>query len=121
VHGVSRLLVSFNDIIPHFVFSGVFFSDTFLDTHPEQARAFLRGLVKSFVFIRTHEAEAREFIPDHTGVPLDVARVCAIRKFSLTGREPEGFIDHQRDLMVKFGSLGKSVSLNPVTDYSYLP
>jgi ABC-type nitrate/sulfonate/bicarbonate transport system substrate-binding protein len=121
VHGVSRLLSSFHDIIPDFVFSGVFFSDTFLNSHPEQAKAFLRGLVKSFVFIREHGAEARGFIPKYTGVQLDVAMVCAIRDFSVTGREPNGFIDHQRDLMVKFGSLSKSVSLDPVIDYSYLP
>ena len=121
VHGVSRLLSSFHDIIPNFVFSGVFFSNTFLDSHPEQARAFLRGLVKSFVFIREHEVEAREFIPKHTGVELDVARVCALRRFSVTGREPDGFIDNQRDLMVKFGSLSRSVTLDPVIDYSYLP
>ena len=121
VHGVSRLLSSFHDIIPDFVFSGVFFSDRFLNAHPEQARAFLRGLVKSFVFIRGHEAEARTFIPKYTGVEYDVARVCAIRNFSATGREPDGFIDNQRDLMVKFGSLSKSVSLDPVIDYSYLP
>jgi ABC-type nitrate/sulfonate/bicarbonate transport system substrate-binding protein len=121
VHGVSRLLSSFHDIIPDFVFSGVFFSDTFLNSHPEQAKAFLRGLVKSFVFIHEHGAEARRFIPKYTGVQLDVAMVCAIRDFSVTGREPNGFIDHQRDLMVKFGSLSKSVSLDPVIDYSYLP
>ncbi len=47
--------------------------------------------------------------------------VCAIRNFSVTGREPNGFIDHQRDLMVKFGSLSKSVTLDSVIDYSYLP
>ena len=121
VHGVSRLLSSFHDIIPDFVFSGVFFSDAFLNSHPEQARAFLRGLIKTFVFIHEHESEAREFIPKYTGVERDVAMVCAIRNFSVTGREPDGFIDHQRDLMIKFGSLSKAVSLAPVIDYSYLP
>ncbi len=121
VHGVSRLLSSFHDIIPDFVFSGVFFSNDFLNHHPQRVRAFLRGLVKSFAFIRGHEMEARQFIPKYTGVEFDVAQVCAIREFSVTGKEPEGFIDNQRDLMVKFGSLSSSVTLTPVIDYSYLP
>ncbi|MDY0374294.1 MAG: hypothetical protein RBQ72_01025 [Desulfobacterium sp.] len=118
---MSRLLSSFHDIIPNFVFSGVFFSNAFLDAHPEQVRAFLRGLVKSFVFIHEHGAEAMEFIPKYTGVERDVALVCSTRNFSVTGREPDGFIDHQRDLMIKFGFLSKAVSLDPVIDYSYLP
>lgn len=112
---------SFNDIVPGYVFSGVYFSDKYLAAHPSEVRAFLRGLVQSFEFIRTHEAAARRHIPKYTSVSEDVARKCALRDLSGKGRERLEMLDRQQDLMFQFGYLDKKVSLKGIVDYSYLP
>ena len=86
-HGASRLLVTFNDVIPGFVFGGIFFTNEFINQHPDQVRAFLRGLVEAFDFIRKNEAKARERIPKYSHVEPEVAKKSAIRQFE-DGREP---------------------------------
>lgn len=119
-HGVSRKLRTFNDIVPGYVFSGVYFSNKYLATHPKEVRAFLRGLVQSFEFIRTNEKAARRHIPKYTSVSDDVAQRCALRDLSGGGRESLAMLDRQQDLLFKFGFLDRKVSLDGIVDYSYL-
>jgi ABC-type nitrate/sulfonate/bicarbonate transport system substrate-binding protein len=120
-HGVSRRLASFNDIVPGYIFSGVFFSDKFIASHPDQVKAFLRGLVNSFKYIKTNEAKARTYIPKYTGVSEDVAKLSALRDLSANGRESMDQLYKQQDLLLKFGLLEKRASLEGFVDYSYLP
>jgi ABC-type nitrate/sulfonate/bicarbonate transport system substrate-binding protein len=120
-HGVSRRLASFNDVVPGYIFSGIYFSDKFISSHPDQVRAFLRGLVQSFEFIKHNEKKARSYIPKYTGVSQEVATLCAIRDLSGKGRESLDKLDRQQDLLVKFGLLEKKASLKGIVDYSYLP
>lgn len=115
------MLRSFNDIVPGYVFSGVYFSDRYLAAHPTEVRAFLRGLVKSFEFISANEQAARRHIPKYTTVSEDVARRCALRDLSGRGRERFEMLDRQQNLMIKFGFLNRKVSLEGIVDYSYLP
>jgi len=119
-HGASRLLVTFNDAIPGFIFGGIFFSNEFIDKHPDQVKAFLRGLVKSFDFIRKNEAKAREWIPKYAHVEPDVARKYAIRQFE-DGREPREQLIKQMELMIRYGFLSEMVPPEKFVDYSYLP
>ncbi|HBZ54891.1 MAG TPA: hypothetical protein DEO88_05760 [Syntrophobacteraceae bacterium] len=119
-HGASRLLVTFNDAIPGYVFGGIFFSNEFINRHPEQVKAFLRGLVNAFEFIRKDEAKARETIPKYAHVERDVAMKSAIRQFE-DGREPKAQLSKQMELMVRYGFLSEPVPIEKVVDYSYLP
>jgi ABC-type nitrate/sulfonate/bicarbonate transport system substrate-binding protein len=121
MHGVSRRLASFNDIVPGYVFSGVYFSKSFLTAHPEQVRAFLRGLIKSFEFIRVNETKARTYLPKYTGVSMDVAMKSAIRDLSGRGRESIEALNRQQNLLLKYGLIKTKASLSGIIDYSYLP
>ena len=121
MHGVSRRLASFNDIVPGYIFSGVYFSDKFIASHSDQVRAFLRGLIQSFDFIKAHEEKARGYIPKYTGVSQDVALRSALRDLRGKGRESLEMLDRQQDLLLKFGLFEKKVSLKGIVDYTYLP
>jgi ABC-type nitrate/sulfonate/bicarbonate transport system substrate-binding protein len=121
MHGVSRRLASFHDVVPGYIFSGVYFSDKFIAAHPDQVKAFLRGLIKSFDFIKNHEAKARSYIPKYTGVSPAVALQSAIRDLNGRGRESLEKLDIQQDLLLKFGFLETKASLKGIIDYSYLP
>ncbi|GFK92364.1 hypothetical protein NNJEOMEG_00189 [Fundidesulfovibrio magnetotacticus] len=121
MHGVSRLVASFNDVIPGFVFSGVFFPEKTLSEKPEQVRAFLRGLVRSFEFMRAEEAQAREFIPKYVKVEREVAFASALRDFSGNGRVPDSQLEKQLGLMRDFKLIDEMVPVGNVVDYSFLP
>lgn len=120
LHGASRLLTSFNDAIPGYIFSGLFFTDSYLGKNPEKVRAFLRGLVKAFNFIKKNEVKAREWIPKYTGVESAVAQRSALREF-VDGREPLERINQQQEIMLKIGKLPQRVSIADYIDYGYLP
>lgn len=121
MHGVSRRLASFNDVVPGYVFSGVYFSNKYISAHPHQVKAFLRGLIKSFEFIKNHEEKARSYLPKYTGVTLDVAQRSALRDFRSMGKESLELLERQQFLLLKFGFLEKKGSLKGIVDYSYLP
>jgi ABC-type nitrate/sulfonate/bicarbonate transport system substrate-binding protein len=121
MHGVSRRLSSFNDIVPGYVFSGVYFSNKYMEAHSNNVRAFLRALIKSFDFIKAHEEKARSYLPKYTGVSKDVAMKSALRDLRGRGQESFEALDKQQDLLLKFGFLEKKVSIKGIVDYSYLP
>jgi ABC-type nitrate/sulfonate/bicarbonate transport system substrate-binding protein len=121
MHGVSRMLNSFNDIVPGYVFSGVYFSDRYVSANADVVRAFLRGLIRSFQFIRDRESEARKYLPKYTSVSEEVARRSALRDLSGGGRESFEMLDRQQDLLLKFGLIEKKASLKGIVDYSFLP
>ena len=120
MHGSSRLLTSFNDAIPGYIFSGLFFTDKYLKDHPKRVRAFLRGLVKAFSYIKENEKKARKWIPKYTGVEEAVAMKSALRAFD-DGREPEARIYRQQDIMIAIGKLPQKIPVAQFVDYSYLP
>lgn len=119
-HGASRLLLSFNDAIPGYIFSGLFFTENYLKKNPEKTRAFLRGLVKAFDYIKENERSARKWIPKYTGVGMDVAMKSALRQFE-DGREPAKQIYKQQEIMINIGRLPKIIPVEKFVDYSYLP
>jgi ABC-type nitrate/sulfonate/bicarbonate transport system substrate-binding protein len=120
MHGASRLLTSFNDAIPGYVFSGLFFTEKYLKKNPEKVRAFLRGLIKAFKYIQANETEARKWIPKYTGVEMAVAMKSALREYS-DGREPEESLYRQQGIMRKIGYLPEKVPVEKIVDYSFLP
>jgi len=120
LHGASRLLFSFNDAIPGYIFSGLFFTDKYLKENPGKVRAFLRGLVNAFDYIKSNEAAARRWIPKYCGVEMAVAMKSALRHFE-DGREPSEQIYRQQDLMIKNGRLPERVPVERFVDFSYLP
>lgn len=120
MHGASRLLISFNDVIPGYIFSGLFFTDKYLKKYPEKVKAFLRGLVKAFDYIKHNERRARKWIPKYTNVEMGVAMKSALRHFE-DGREPFEQIYKQQEIMIKIGRLPKNVPVKKFVDYSYLP
>lgn len=120
MHGASRLLISFNDAIPGYIFSGLFFTDNYLKKNPEKVRAFLRGLVKAFDYIKQNERSARQWIPKYTGVEMEVAMKSALRHFE-DGREPAHQIYNQQEIMINIGRLPKKIPVEKIMDYSYLP
>lgn len=121
MHGVSRRLMSYNQILEGYVFSGVYFSKAYLAGHTNEVRAFLRGLTRSFQFIGDHEKRARMHLPKYTSVAMDVAMRSALRDLTGGGRESLVKLDRQQDLLIKFGYLKGRVSLKDIVDYTLLP
>lgn len=118
-HGASRILASFHDIVPNWIFAGLYFSDTYLAQNPRQVENILRGLVKAIDFIAVHEKEARSFLPKYTKVEEDLCMIAALREY--TPVEPIERINNQRDLMVRYGYIDDPVPIEPMLDYRYLP
>ena len=121
MHGASQLLTSFNDSIQGFVFSGIVTTDDFRAKNPEQVRAFVKGMLMAFQYIKDHEAEAKELLPKYCGVEKEVAVKSALREYSGDGREPEESIYLQQELMIRYGFLQEKVPVEKLVDYSYLP
>lgn len=120
MHGASRLLLSFNDAIPGYIFAGMFFTNDYLKKNSEKVRAFLRGLVKAFDYIKKNESEARKWIPKYTGVEMAVAEKAALRAFE-DGREPKEQIERQQQIMVDIGKLPQRIAAETFVDYGFLP
>lgn len=118
-HGASRILASFHDIIPHWIFAGLYFSDSYLDAHPEAVKKVMNGLVKSFEFIQTNEKESRAFLPKYTSVKEDLCMIAALREFQPV--EPLSRIKDQMDLMVQYGYIKSSVPIETMIDYRFVP
>jgi ABC-type nitrate/sulfonate/bicarbonate transport system substrate-binding protein len=118
-HGASRILASFHDIVPNWVFAGLYFSDEYIAEHPDIVRKVLAGLVKSMEFIKNEEKQARKYLPKYTNVDEDVSMICALRE--MEPMEPVERLNRQRDLMVQYGYLKNPVDISKKLDYSFLP
>ena len=119
-HGASRILASFHDIAPNWIFAGLYFPDAYLAKNGELVRKVIQGLEKSFAFIAAHEQKARTYIPKYTNIDPEISRICALREYG-TPKEPLERIYAQQGLMVKYGYLKQQVSIDHMIDYRYLP
>ena len=119
-HGASRMLASFNDILPNWVFNGLYFSNKYIAEHPERVRAVVTGLLKSFELIQKDEKRARGYLPKYTGMDLDVCMICALREYTRPV-EPKELLERQRDVMLQYGYLDKKSDIDHMLDYSFLP
>jgi ABC-type nitrate/sulfonate/bicarbonate transport system substrate-binding protein len=118
-HGASRILASFHDILPNWIFAGLYFSDDYLARHPDRVRKVLTGLVKAFEFIADHETEARKYLPKYTQVEKELCMIAALREYS--PMEPLQRIKNQIALMVKYGYIKTSVEIDTMIDYGFIP
>lgn len=118
-HGASRILASFHDIVPNWIFAGLYFSDKYLDKHPDNVQKVLNGLAKSFDFIATHEKEARALLPKYTRVKEELCMLAALREYSPI--EPIKRINYQKELMVKYGYIKSKVPIEQMIDYRFVP
>ena len=121
MHGASRRLASFNDIIPGFVFSGIFFNTNYVKENPEEVRAFLKGVVEAFKYIKNNEEKSRLWLVKYSEVDKNIAMKSALREFSVDGKESEERLLKVRDLMIKYGYLDEKIPVDKIVDYSYLP
>jgi len=118
-HGASRILASFHDIVPNWIFAGLYFSQKYIDQHPDNIRKMADGLVKAYNFIATHETEARRFLPKYTNVEEDLCMIAALREYAPI--EPMERINQQRDLMVQYGYIKSKISIDHMLDYRFVP
>ena len=118
-HGASRILASFHDIVPNWIFAGLYFSQAYIDRNPENIRKMAAGIVKAYEFIASHETEARRFLPKYTNVEEDLCMIAALREYAPI--EPIERINQQRDLMVEYGFIKSKISLDHMLDYRFVP
>jgi ABC-type nitrate/sulfonate/bicarbonate transport system substrate-binding protein len=118
-HGASRILASFHDIVPNWIFAGLYFSDDYLAQHPDNVRKVMNGLVKAMEFIAAHETEARAFLPKYTKVKKELCMIAALREYSPI--EPLERIKNQIALMVKYGYIKTGVDIGTMVDYGFIP
>jgi len=119
-HGASRMLASFHDILPHWVFNGLYFTNKYIEENPKLVRATVAGLIKSFQFIKEHEAKARMHLPKYTGIEVEVCKICALREYSSPYTSKE-LLERQRDVMLQYGYLEQKLDIDHMLDYSFLP
>ncbi|THB74943.1 MAG: ABC transporter substrate-binding protein [Desulfobulbaceae bacterium] len=118
-HGASRILASFHDVVPNWVFAGLYFSEEYLQENPELTQKVLNGLVKSFEFIKTNEKEARAFLPKYTRVKEELCMIAALREYSPI--EPMKNIEEQKQLMVDYGFIKSNSPIENMIDYRFIP
>lgn len=118
-HGASRILASFHDIAPNWIFAGLYFPDKYLAKHGDLVRKLIQGLQKSFAYIATNEETARSYIPKYTKIDAEISQICALREYGAP-KEPLERIYDQQMLMVQYGYLKKQVKIEHMIDYSYL-
>ena len=118
-HGASRMLASFHDILPHWVFTGLYFSDAYIQEHPDLVKATVAGLIKSFDFIRNQEEQARMHMPKYTGMDMETCMISALREYSSPYKSKD-LLERQRDVMLQYGYLDKKLDIDHMIDYSFL-
>jgi ABC-type nitrate/sulfonate/bicarbonate transport system substrate-binding protein len=118
-HGASRILASFHDIVPHWIFAGLYFSEKYLEQNGDSVQKLLNGLVKSFDFIATHETEARSLLPKYTKVKKELCMIAALREYA--PMEPMERINNQKALMVKYGYIEGGSDIEQMIDYRFVP
>jgi ABC-type nitrate/sulfonate/bicarbonate transport system substrate-binding protein len=118
-HGASRILASFHDIAPNWIFAGLYFPDKYLTKNGELVRKLLQGLKRSFAYIAAHEKAARAYIPKYTNIDPEISQICALREYG-SPKEPLERIYAQQRLMVDHGYLKKRVQIDHLIDYGYL-
>ena len=118
-HGASRILASFHDIVPNWIFAGLYFSDKYLEQNGESVQKVLNGLVRSFDFIASHETEARSLLPKYTKVKKELCMIAALREYA--PMEPMERINNQKALMVKYGYIKGGADIGRMIDYRFLP
>ncbi len=118
-HGASRILASFHDIVPNWVFAGLYFSDKYIKRHPENIRKLLKGMVKSFEYIKTNEKDARKLLPKYTRVKEELCMIAALREYQ--ANEPIERINIQKSLMIKYGYLKSNADVESMLDYRFIP
>jgi ABC-type nitrate/sulfonate/bicarbonate transport system substrate-binding protein len=118
-HGASRILASFHDIAPHWIFAGLYFPDKYLATKGDLVRRVIRGLKRSFAYIAAHEKAARAYIPKYTNIAPEISQICALRAYG-SPREPLERIYAQQTLMVRYGYLQRRVNIDHMIDYGFL-
>ncbi len=118
-HGASRILASFHDIVPNWIFAGLYFPDEFLKENSNSVKAVLKAIEKAFVFISENEALAREYLPKYTGIKKDICMIAALREYG-SPREPMDRINFQRSLMIDYGYIKSDVPIETMIDYRYL-
>ena len=118
-HGASRILASFHDIVPNWIFAGLYFPDEFLKENSKSVKAVLKAIEKAFVFISENEALAREYLPKYTGIKKDICMIAALREYGAP-KEPMERINFQRSLMIDYGYIKSDVPIETMIDYRYL-
>lgn len=118
-HGASRILASFHDIVPNWIFAGLYFPDSFLRENSKSVKAVLKAIDKAFVFISENETQAREYLPKYTGIKRDICMIAALREYA--PKEPLERINFQRSLMIKYGYIKSNAPIETMVDYQYLP
>ena len=117
-HGASRILASFHDIVPNWIFAGLYFSESYLAKNPDHVRKVLHGLITSFDFIESHEKEARALLPKYTKVEEDLCMLSALREYAPI--EPMERITSQKNLMIRYGYIRKDSPLERMFDYRFV-
>jgi ABC-type nitrate/sulfonate/bicarbonate transport system substrate-binding protein len=118
-HGASRILASFHDIAPNWIFAGLYFPDKYLAEKDEMVRKVIAGLEKSFAFIAADEEKARSYIPKYTNIDPAISKICALREYG-SPKEPLKRIYAQQQLMIQYGYLQQRVKIDHMIDYGYL-
>jgi len=84
----------------------------FLDEHPETARRAIRGLERAMVFMREHEAEARQILARRMNLDTSVAARSVFLYMLPHGEVDVSTLQRYADMLTELGELKGPVSVN---------
>jgi NitT/TauT family transport system substrate-binding protein len=87
--GRGKVLVTFGQTVPDFIIHMILASDSFMASHPDQVRRFLKAWFETVAYVKTHKAETIRDSAEATRMPPDIASKVydeQMPMFSTTGR-----------------------------------
>jgi NitT/TauT family transport system substrate-binding protein len=122
--GTGRILVRFGDRIPAFHAHVIFAQRSFLDSHPDVARAFLASWFESVTYMRAHRDETIAIAMRVAAVSKGVATANydeLIPGFNATGRFDPKALEVLARSFVEMGALAEQPDMMKLYTEAFLP
>ncbi len=102
--------------------SVVFFTEDFMEQHPEEVREFIRAYLKGIKWAYDNPDKTAEIVAWDTGLDLETAKKVKLPAFSPSGKVSGSSFDLMIAAIEEYDpeSLGKDMSVADLVDYSFI-
>ncbi|HEY1505436.1 MAG TPA: ABC transporter substrate-binding protein, partial [Stellaceae bacterium] len=120
----GRVLLNFGDVVPPFINTALFASNTLIEQHPDLLRRFLKAWYENIAWVRGHKKETVDIlVPSLNLKPDTVARIYdqLMPTLSTDGHfDPQG-MKTMPSAIVQLGILDSEPDLSTAYTEAYLP
>jgi ABC-type nitrate/sulfonate/bicarbonate transport system substrate-binding protein len=120
----GRVLLNFGDVVPPFINTALFASDTLMQQHPDLLQRFLKAWYENIVWARGHKKETVALlVPSLNLKPDTVAQIYdqLMPTLSTTGRFDPAALKTMPSAIVQLGILDSEPDLSTAYTEAYLP